>query len=138
MAVIRKMEDVLRALNKAKLKYGPRRPSVIVGYTARYALYVHEMVDEKGKKRVGEGIKRRRPSLGMYWDPQGKGQSKFLEEPFLKNRKNIGKEVVRVTKATDSLVFGLLAGGQMLENLSRELVPVNLGNLKASSFTRKE
>lgn len=50
---------------------------VTVGYTASYAIYVHEAVGMvlKGQPRTGEGAK------GRYWDPQGKAQAKFLEEP---------------------------------------------------------
>jgi hypothetical protein len=46
-----------------------------VGYTAPHALYVHELVEMrlKGQPRVG--------GKGRYWDPQGRGQAKFLEEP---------------------------------------------------------
>ncbi len=49
---------------------------VTVGYTAAYAIYVHENVEMKLK-----GLPRQKPHKGFYWDPQGKGQSKFLEEP---------------------------------------------------------
>lgn len=49
---------------------------VIVGYTAAYAIYVHENVEMKWKGRP-----RQAPHKGRYWDPQGRGQSKFLEEP---------------------------------------------------------
>lgn len=48
---------------------------VIVGYTARYALYVHELVQMKLKGQP------RPKGRGKYWDPQGRGQAKFLEEP---------------------------------------------------------
>lgn len=49
---------------------------VLVGYTAFYAMFVHEMVEMKGK-----GLPRRAPSQGNYWDPAGRGQAKFLEAP---------------------------------------------------------
>jgi len=50
--------------------------AVLVGYTAAYAIYVHENVEMKLK-----GEPRNPPHKGRYWDPQGRGQSKFLEEP---------------------------------------------------------
>lgn len=53
------------------------KTQVNIGYTAHYALYVHENVEMKGK-----GMPRRKPSKGRYWDPQGRGSAKFLEEPF--------------------------------------------------------
>ncbi len=48
---------------------------VEVGYAAGYGLYVHEAVGMvlKGQARPG--------GRGSYWDPQGRGQAKFLEEP---------------------------------------------------------
>jgi len=48
--------------------------TVTVGYTANYAVFVHEKVDMvlKGQKRT---------TKGRYWDPQGRAQPKFLEEP---------------------------------------------------------
>lgn len=51
---------------------------VEVGYTAPYALYVHEAVGMKLK-----GLPRRPspPHIGRYWDPQGRAHAKFLEEP---------------------------------------------------------
>ena len=56
---------------------------VIVGYTASYALYVHESVQMKwkGKKRKGtrpDGL----PRKGRYWDPQGEASARFLQRPF--------------------------------------------------------
>lgn len=47
---------------------------VTVGYTAAYALFVHEAV---GMKLKGQ----KRPTKGKFWDPQGRAQAKFLEEP---------------------------------------------------------
>lgn len=48
---------------------------VSVGYTAFYALWVHESV---GMVLKGQP---RRSGIGEYWDPRGVGQAKFLEEP---------------------------------------------------------
>jgi hypothetical protein len=51
-----------------------------VGYSASYALYVHEAVGMvlKGQPRPG--------GRGRYWDPQGRAQAKFLEEPARRHR----------------------------------------------------
>jgi len=46
---------------------------VSVGYTAAYAIYVHELV---GMKLKGQ---RRISKIGVYWGPTG--QAKFLEGP---------------------------------------------------------
>ncbi len=55
---------------------------VEVGYTAAYAVYVHENVGMKlkGQKRTGKD-ELGRERKGKYWDPQGRGHSKFLESP---------------------------------------------------------
>ena len=55
--------------------------SVRVGYTAGYALFVHELV---GMKLKGKPRPKRQDTggdRGLYWDPQGRAQAKFLEEP---------------------------------------------------------
>lgn len=85
------------------VEYGPLKASaftrssgsrfstvVTVGYTAAYALHVHENVAMKGKGKP-------RPSgLGNYWDPAGRGQAKFLEQPA---REMIGELRQTVLKA---------------------------------------
>lgn len=68
---------------------------VTVGYTAAYAAYVHENVEMKGR-----GLPRRPPSKGRYWDPQGRGQAKFLEEPartFAPTLKKIIQDTAKIT-----------------------------------------
>jgi hypothetical protein len=72
---------------------------VIVGYTAFYAMFVHEMVEMKGR-----GLPRSAPSKGNYWDPAGRGQAKFLEAPARdedrrKRMLNIVKNVCKLKKA---------------------------------------
>lgn len=66
---------------------------VTVGYTAFYALFVHEAVG-----MVLRGLPRlpNPPHKGRYWDPQGKGKAKFLEDPVRYNRDEIGN-IVRAT-----------------------------------------
>jgi len=51
---------------------------VEVGYTASYALYVHEKV---GMVLQGQARQPSPPHMGRYWDPQGRAQAKFLETP---------------------------------------------------------
>ena len=46
-----------------------------VAYTAAYALFVHENTEMKLKGQPRPG------GRGHYWDPQGRGRSKFLEYP---------------------------------------------------------
>lgn len=62
---------------------------VTVGYEAAYAVFVHENIEMKLK-----GQPRAKPSKGRYWDPQGRGKSKFLEDPVKNNR----VEILRLVK----------------------------------------
>ena len=63
--------------------------SVVIGYSAAYALPVHENMEQKLK-----GIKR--PSgLGVYWGPNG--QPKFLERPFRDGRADILETITSYT-----------------------------------------
>lgn len=61
---------------------------VSVGYTARYALWVHESVGMvlKGQPRP--------KGKGFYWDPQGQAQAKFLEEPMRRMAKEL-REIIK-------------------------------------------
>lgn len=88
--------------------------SIDIGYTAPYAIYVHE--DLQANHTVG--------------------QAKFLEQPL---RQNIQKVVANVSRAVASgrpLSEALLAEGKRIEILSKQLVPVDTGYLKKSSFVR--
>lgn len=128
---------------------------VYVGYTASYALAVHENVAMKWKglprdhrlwrtrsdgrireKKTGRFSKAGK--RGLYWDPQGKAQAKFLEEPARRLRKEIVKIIQTIYAKTRNLEKALVAGGLRLQRESQQLVPVDTGNLKNSAFTRVE
>lgn len=131
------MQRKLTALAKKAGKQ--HRDSVIVGYTAKYALFIHE-----NKQMKWEGLKRTgkrpdgSPRKGRYWDPQGRGQSQFLIQPFREKRKVLSTIIEKTFKATNSLTQGLVLAGLALLSLSQQLVPVDLGNLKGSAFTKVE
>lgn len=135
--VIGKIFGLQKLLSKFKqLKKEAKRQTlttVIVGYTAAYAIYVHERVEMKLK-----GQPRRKPSKGKYWDPQGRAQAKFLEEPARTLQPELARIVVEVYKTTGSMEQALLAAGLRLQRESMMKVPVDTGNLKNSAFTRKE
>jgi hypothetical protein len=88
---------------------------VQVGYTASYALSVHEkvamklrglprdsshlnekvVIDEKGKLRgeqSGQFVKA--GNRGRYWDPIPRAKAKFLEDPFLDEAPTVRKIVI--------------------------------------------
>lgn len=64
-----------------------KRHGVVVGYTAKYAPFVHEApMKLKGKKRPG--------GKGSFWDPKGRGSNKFLERPIREKR----EEIIEIVK----------------------------------------
>jgi hypothetical protein len=129
MAKILGANRVRQKLRSLQNKAREANASVIVGYTAEYAVYVHENMEAR--------------------HAPGK-QAKYLEQPFREKRGEIASIVRRTTRATGSLLDGLLMGGQFLQHESQKIVPVSgwhstispprqgSGNLKGSAFTRKE
>lgn len=127
--------------------------SVVVGYNAKYAVWVHEMIEKHaGEPRTGtrkDGSKR----TGRWWDPIGRGQPKYLEQPA-RELSNSG-ELARVIRESykggagarnskgqfigaATLLTALAVGAQRIQRESQKLVPVDLGNLKGSAFVEKE
>lgn len=67
---------------------------VDVGYTASYAMYVHEKIAMKLKGKP-------RPSgKGAFWDPQGQAQAKFLEEPLRRLLPVLNRIIFKSAKIT--------------------------------------
>lgn len=114
-------KNVLRSLNRLKNKRN-KRESVIVGYTANYAMQVHENQKAQSNREARDGV----------------GQWKFLEQPFRELRKQLLKIITVASKAGVSTKQALLLAGLRLQRESQKLVPVNTGNLKGSAFTRHE
>lgn len=128
-------------------------PVIETGYTAAYALYVHENMEMKLKgfsrdpriRRIEQGgdaskarpRSRKREPHGKFWDPQGRGQSKFLEAPAKSERQTMGNIVVNALRKGTTLADALLLAGLHLQRTSQPLVPVDEGELKASAFTRQ-
>jgi len=89
---------------------------VVVGYTAKYAVYVHENTESRHTV----------------------GQAKYLEQPAREKADELGNIVAKAAKRGLSLDKGLLLAVLKLQAASQKLVPVDTGNLKGSAFTRKE
>jgi len=109
--------------------------SVAVGYTAAYAMAVHEMTPKTpqwGRPRTGPSGK------GSYWDPASRGGPKFLETPARELAGELGDIVEKGLANGLSMLEALFIAGLRLQAASQKLVPVDTGNLKASAFTRKE
>lgn len=114
---------------KSALKGLIEKKEVRVGYTAEYAIRVHEDKEQtlKGKPRPS--------GLGVYWGPEGAGP-KFLEGPAREQTTQLSAIVVQVLKQTGDIEKSLLAAGLHLQRKSQERVPIEYGNLRASAFTR--
>lgn len=158
MAEILKLRKLVESLrSRAARALQDSKVIVAVGYTAAYALYVHERVEMKWKGLPrGAGFKREGKVVivptrvlktgkvggggkGFYWDPPGRGQAKFLEQPARELSTTILPDIVkRALEKKKTLAQGLLLAGLRLQRESMLLVPVDTGNLKASAFTRLE
>lgn len=107
--------------------------TVLVGYTAKYALFVHENMEAS---TLGKGIPR--PSgLGVYWGPPQYGP-KFLEGPAREFAKDIVNVITSAFAKGIPLLKSMLLGGLRLQRESMKVVPVEYGNLRASAFTRED
>lgn len=108
--------------------------SVVVGFTAAYALAVHENLE-----MAGAGLPRR-SGHGFYWDPQGQAGPKFLENPAreLSNNGELSRILTSVVRQNKNIMQGLIACGLRIQREAQLRVPVDTGNLKASAFTRVE
>ena len=127
------LKKVLSSIKSQKTKYNKstKMPSVIVGYTARYALHVHENLGQTLK-----GQPRPSPKTGNYWDPNG--QPKFLEQPARTLAGELATIVKTAMKNGATMLQSLFIAGLRLQRESQLLVPVDTSNLKNSAFTKKE
>lgn len=138
MAKITKIKSVSSLLRKLeKLERDSKRKNngtITVGYSASYAVFVHE---NKEMKLKGQS-RTQKKSGGRFWDPQGRGQNKFLEEPARTFKNTMANLVTQAMKNGASLTKALLVAGLRLQRESQKLAPVDTGNLKASAFTEEE
>jgi hypothetical protein len=84
-----------------------------VGYSAPYAIYVHEDLTAN--------------------HPRG-GQAKYLEQPMRTMRRELSEIVARSVRAKNGLEEGLQRAGETLLAASRSLVPVDTGFLRDSGY----
>lgn len=114
MASVHGAEKLNQQLQAKVLKSS--KQDVAVGYTANYAVYVHE------------NLEAHHPV----------GQAKFLEEPFRTMRDQLVASIVKAVNEGMPLQTAMLLAGLKLQRASQLLVPVDTGNLKGSAFTRLE
>lgn len=108
--------------------------SVITGFTAAYALYVHENIEMRLKGQP------RPKGRGFYWDPQDVAGPKFLEGPAreLSNSGELSRILMAALRMGKSVMQGLLLCGLRIQRDAQQRVPVDTGALKSSAFTRLE
>ncbi len=138
MAQVEGLNKVVAAL-RAKLaaRMTDTNVSCVVGYTAYYAIWVHENIELHPPGMILAGVERWH-GKGAYWDPQGRAQPKFLEGPFRRNKEIYARIVTGALRSGKTMAQALLLAGLQLQRDSMLLCPVDTGNLKASAFTRLE
>lgn len=135
------VEKVLRLLDRKVTRLlGSREKGVVVGFTAAYALYVHENMEIWPPGMRLKGKPRKPPGKGLYWDPQGIAGPKFLEGPAreLSNSGELSRILTAAVGQGKTVLQGLLLCGLRIQRESQQRTPVDTGNLKASAFTRVE
>jgi hypothetical protein len=131
---IRNLQSLINKLkSRAKDAEESSKVVVAVGFNAAYAIWVHENMEMWPPGMRLAGIPR--PTKGYYWDPQGRGQPKFLETPARYLRAELAKIVLDYMKAGVPLPKAMFIAGLRLQREAQQLVPVDTGNLKASAFT---
>lgn len=124
-AVIAKMRAMAAKANNDE------NVNVAVGYTAKYALFVHENIAMKWRGQPRQG-----GAPGVYWGPAG--QAKFLEDPFRQMGPTLLAQVIRDRANGLTMAQALLTAGLALQRASMQLVPVLTGHLRSTAFTRLE
>jgi len=74
-----------------------------VGYTASYALWVHEATGKlaglpRGGGKVKKGKRKGQPKHGFFWDPQGQAEPQFLRNALIENHYKIVNLIVNGAK----------------------------------------
>ena len=149
MAKIEGLERVKRAIEQIVFRHleqpnAVRGESVIVGYTAAYAIHVHENMEAahgaaynvkhaqyyKRGKRKGEVKIQRGPQQ----------QAKFLEQPAreLNNDGTLARIMTDAVRNGAKLQHAIYLAALQLQRASQLIVPVDTGNLRGSAFTAKE
>lgn len=112
------MDQFKREIEKRLKRLGGKPETVVVvGYSQKYALVVHERTDLK--------------------HAPGK-MAKYLEGPARRYRREIQGIIRRGYKDGDKPDAVMLRAGWFLQRVSQEVVPIDTSALKASAFTALE
>jgi len=90
--------------------------AVVVGYSANYAVFVHE--------------RQAKHQSGKQW--------KFLEQPARQLGSTMGDMVAKAMAGGVKMLQALYLAGLRLQRDSQAIVPVDTGNLRGGAFTAKE
>lgn len=106
-------DKVARDLRWRSKRKGRRRSTFKIGYTAPYAIHVHENLQAH----------------------HNVGQAKFLEEPMRRLQSELVRIVADTLRQPDgTMEQALINAGNFLLAASQPLVPVDTGYLKSSGF----
>ena len=95
-------------------------------------------IEQGGDPAKARPRPRKKEPKGRFWDPQGKGQAKFLEGPLRELAGELHRIMVAQLAAGRTPAQALLAAGLRLQREAMQRCPVDSGNLKSSAFTRLE
>lgn len=112
------LKSLMDKLTLRERAVASQQPKVIVGYTAAYAVRVHEDLEAH----------------------HNNGQAKFLEQPArqMTNDGTMSDIVRKALTSGKTMAQALLMAGLRLQGESQRLCPVLTGNLRNSAFTRLE
>lgn len=144
---IRRLAKKLASLEKKSREQ--HDVSVVVGYDAAYAIFVHEDLEaahgsaynQKYAEEIAAGKTKSGRKKRGWKGKTSRGpnqQAKFLEKPAREMAKELGSMIGSAMQRGMTMLNALLAAGLRLQRESQAIVPVDLGNLRGSAFTEKE
>ena len=149
MGVTVKVEGVQKLIARLKLEAANRGASadVVVGYTSKYALWVHENRAMKWRGFPRDRSVRKEGSLaitgfsgskkkGLFWGPRGRAG--FLLDVMREMKDELFRIILTACQKKVKFGKALLLAGLRLQRESQLNVPVDLGTLRASAFVRLE
>lgn len=108
----RKFSSIVTKLKKKSRE--TKNARVVVGFSQRYALFVHENIPANATYRVG--------------------QSKFLESTSRLFAEVLAQDITNGVKQGKPLLEVLLETGQVLLNATLDITPMDTGALRESGF----
>lgn len=105
--------------SRAEKALAESKDDVQIGFTAAYAIYVHEDLEARHQPPHGHG-----------------GQAKFLEQPAREQQEVLAATVRDALSGGASIPQALMLAGLQLQGMAQDLCPVDTGNLRASAYTK--